>query len=89
MQKIICINNIINGTKIGGLTLQKTYTIENSLKIDGLTLQKVYIVESYERVDDDVVVWITDDNNQYFAYFMRNFMQLEEWRELQINKIIE
>lgn len=78
MQQIICINNIAfndqypNGTKIGGLTLQKTYTIENSEKIDG-----------------DTVVWITNDDNQYFAYFLRDFMYIEEWRELQINKIIE
>ena len=78
MDQIICINNIaINQFYLDGV------------KIDGLTLQKVYSVESYERIDDDVAVWITDDNNQYHAYMMKYFMLLDKWREQQINKIIE
>lgn len=78
MDQIICINNI---------AINKHYP--DGVKIDGLTLQKVYTAESYERIDDDVAVWITDDNMQYHAYFMKDFMLLEEWREQQINKIIE
>ena len=78
MDQIICINNI---------AINKHYP--DGVKIDGLTLQKVYSVESYERIDNDVVVWITDDNNQYHAYFMKDFMLLDKWREQQINKIIE
>ena len=76
--QIICINNI---------AINKHYP--DGVKIDGLTLQKVYSVESYERIDNDVAVWITDDNNQYHAYFMKDFMLLDKWREQQINKIIE
>jgi hypothetical protein len=53
MDQIICINNI---------AINKHYP--DGVKIDGLTLQKVYTAESYERIDDDVAVWITDDNNQ-------------------------
>jgi hypothetical protein len=52
MDQIICINNI---------AINKHYP--DGVKIDGLTLQKIYTVESYERIDDDVAVWITDDNN--------------------------
>jgi hypothetical protein len=78
MDQIICINNI---------AINKHYP--DGVKIDGLTLQKVYTVESYERIDDDVAVWITDDNNQYHAYFKKDFMDLDKWREQQINKIIE
>jgi len=78
MDQIICINNI---------AINKYYP--DGVKIDGLTLQKVYSVESYERIDDNVAVWITDDNMQYHAYFMKDFMPLEEWREQQINKIIQ
>lgn len=77
MDQIICINNI---------AINQHYP--DGVKIDGLTLQKVYTAESYERIDDDVAVWITDDNMQYHAYFMKDFMSLEEWREQQINKII-
>ena len=78
MDQIICINNI---------AINQHYP--DGVKIDGLTLQKVYTAESYERIDDDVAVWITDDNMHYNAYFMKDFMPLEEWREQQINKIIE
>ena len=78
MDQIICINNI---------AINKYYP--DGVKIDGLTLQKVYSVESYERIDDNVAVWITDDNMQYHAYFMKDFMPLEEWSEQQINKIIQ
>jgi len=79
--QIICINNI---------AINQHYP--DGVKIDGLTLQKVYTVESYERIDTgmyDIAVWITDDNNQYHAYFMKDFMLLDKWREQQINKIIE
>ena len=78
MDQIICINNI---------AVNKFYP--DGVKIDGLTLQKVYSVESYEKIDNDVAVWITNDNNQYYAYFMNDFMLLDKWREQQINKIIE
>lgn len=78
MDQIICINNI---------AINKHYP--DGVKINGLTLQKVYSVESYERIDNDVAVWITDDNNQYHVYFMKDFMLLDKWREQQINKIIE
>ena len=78
MDQIICINNI---------AINQFYP--DGVKIDGLTLQKVYSVESYERIDNDVAVWITDDNKQYHAYFMKDFMLLDKWREQQINKIIE
>lgn len=77
IEKIICINNI---------AINQHYP--DGVKIDGLTLQKVYTVESYEKIDDDIAVWITDDNNQYFAYMMEYFMELDKWREQQINKII-
>ena len=46
-------------------------------------------VNSYIIDANDVAVWITDDNNQYHAYFMKDFMLLDKWREQQINKIIE
>jgi hypothetical protein len=78
MDQVICINNI---------AINQFYP--DGVKIDGLTLHKVYTVESYEKVDDDVIVWITDDDNQYFAYMMEDFMLLDKWREQQINKIIE
>ena len=74
--KVICINNI---------AFNKYYP--DGVKINGLTLYKTYIVESYERIDDDMAIWITDDNNQYHAYFMKDFMELGAWREQQINKI--
>ena len=60
----------------------------DGVKIDGLTLQKVYTVENFEKVDGDIAVWITDDNMQYHAYFMKDFMLLEEWREKQLDKIL-
>lgn len=77
MDQIICINNI---------AINKHYP--DGVKINGLTLQKVYTVENFEKVDGDIAVWITDDNNQYYAYMMEYFMLLEEWRDQQINKII-
>ena len=77
MNQIICINNI---------AINKHYP--DGVKIDGLTLQKVYTVDKIFSLDGDIAVWITDDNNQYYAYMMKSFMELDKWREQQINKII-
>ena len=77
MNQIICINNI---------AINKHYP--DGVKIDGLTLQKVYTVDKIFSLDGDIAVWITDDNNQYYAYMMKYFMELDTWREQQINKII-
>ena len=77
MNQIICINNI---------AINKHYP--DGVKIDGLTLQKVYTVDKIFSLDGDIAVWITDDNNQYYAYMMEYFMELDKWREQQINKII-
>jgi hypothetical protein len=77
MNQIICINNI---------AINKHYP--DGVKIDGLTLQKVYTVDKIFSLDGDIAVWITDDNNQYYAYMMKYFMELDKWREQQINKII-
>ena len=71
--KVVCINDLNEkGEKIYNLTKGKTYDVLNSW-IDGNKNKKIYI--------------ILDDIEYTVFYDEQNLMPLQQWREIQLNKL--
>lgn len=58
---------------------------------DELTYGKVYDISPRENsglVIDEINWWIINDKGQEQYYFKFMFVTLEEWREIQLNKLV-
>jgi hypothetical protein len=75
MTKLVCIDNIP----------YNNYRYNNYKNNIGLTLNKVYdcYYEDFENV------FIFDDNGEKSMFYRKRFITLADWRDQQIDKILE
>jgi hypothetical protein len=85
--KLVCINNVELGRDSRGNPRHKTLP---------LTIGKIYEVDDKLVVDSSnpikelskLVFILSDDNDENRFYTSSNFVTLDIWREMQLNKLI-
>ena len=83
--KLVCVNDkILRRDSIGNYSLKKD---------DFLEVGKVYDLPYYELdrylSTKHIRIWVEDYSGTYSLVFPKeNFVSLEEWREIQLNKIL-
>lgn len=80
--KMVCVKkmNVVNGT-VSNLTIGKIYSVSP------LPIPLNEGDEMKEPTDPRVMVW-KDDINSDYIYPMEAFVTLEEWRDIQLGKLI-
>lgn len=80
---VIC--NNFDAFKFKSVTLTNN-TFYEEYKLDGLTIGKKYELLAYIDFSDTVVI-VNDYGSRYY-YSSKNFVLLDDYREEQINKIL-
>lgn len=48
----------------------------------------VTLGNKYDIDTDGITIWFVSDKGEYFLFFRKDFLSIEEYREQQLNKII-